>query len=231
MSTDARINASRQNGKLGGPKSDRGLARAAANSTKFGFYAKKPPVLAAEDQRLYEEYRASIFACHQPKNKQEEVIVQQLVNTLWRIDRYETAQEYFIDNEVMNQAKDIASNNPEGIEGDLRISLALHHIISAEHSAFRELQRIIARYHRTQQRLLKQLKDLQGQRFNNPESKPVPEPAPVENEENMENEPRSAEESTVPPIQYIPVLCRANTVEPAPDRNASPPRPAKAMAA
>ncbi len=219
MSSDARINASRENGKLGGPKSDRGRARSAANSTKFGFYSQKPPVLSTESQEFYDNYRAEIFACHQPINKQEEAIVQLLVNTLWRIDRYEAAQEYFIDNEVMAQAGGLEANNPGGIPGDLRMSLALHHVLSAEHGAFRELNRIIARHHRTQQRLLSQLKDLQGPRFNSG-VKPQPEP-----EENSENEPRNAAESTPPVLPVIPVLCRINPD----DRHWQAPAPADVL--
>jgi hypothetical protein len=211
MSSDARINASRQNGKFGGPKSDRGRARSATNATKYGVYARKAPVLSAEDQGFYDQLSAELLATHAPQNRQEEIIVEQLVATLWRLDRYETAQEYFIENEMSEQADGIAEHNPDGIEGDLRISLAIHHIVSAEHSAFRELQRIIARFHRTQQRLLRELKDLQGPRFNKglgpkPAQPPV---APHLQQKNTENEPRSTEESTPPAMPVIATLCRA----------------------
>ncbi len=193
MSSDKRILASRENGKLGGPKTDEGRARSAANSLKHGLYAKRSPVLSTEDQAKYDEFRAEMLLCHQPFGRQEVQIVEQLIENTWRMDRYEAAQEYFLEIEMSNQASGIAGQNPDGISHDLRMSLALHHCLSTKGSAFREHSRLIQRFQRTQQRLLSELKDLQGPRFN-AGAKPA-----RQSPEKSENEPRSAAQSTPPP--------------------------------
>jgi len=203
MSSDARINASRENGKKGGVKTDEGRARSAANALKHGVYAHKySPILSTENADDYHRLRADLIQCHQPANRQEQETVDQLADTGWRINRYEIAQEYFLEHEMSTQAEEIQKLNPDGIPHDLRMSLALHHCLSAQHSAFRELSRLIQRYYRIQQRLLTQLKDLQGPRFGRgPQSEPSPQ------EEIPGNEPRNAEESTSRPKPIAPPLC------------------------
>src|SRR6185369_13650681 len=201
MSSDKRINASRENGKLGGPKSDAGKARSSANALKHGLYSTRPPVLSTEDQAAFDSFRSQLIGCHQPRGAQESITVDQLVQTIWRVERYEVAQEYFLENEMAEQNHAIATNNPAGIPHDLRMSLALHHCISSQSSAFRELSRIIHRLHRTQQRLLDQLRALQGPRFNNggPALEPVEETQPPTEENKKEgNEPSTAPAAPLP---------------------------------
>jgi len=163
---DKRTIASRENGKLGGPKTLEGALRSSANSYKHGLYARRPPVLSTEDRQHYEALTNEFFTFHNPRGIQEIEILGQLVNTTWRYQRYEGCQEWMLELAMADQAPQIAKESADPIPHDARHTLAVHKCLSRLNTPLRELSRLLDRLQRQQQRLLAILKDLQGPRFN-----------------------------------------------------------------
>ncbi len=236
MSSEKRILASRHNGKLGGPKSVDGRLRASANSLKHGLYSKRPPVLSTEKQAEFDALRGEFLDCFSPINAVERELVDQFTNNAWRIRRYQASEELFLEIAMCNQAEKLAAEHPEGLPLDLRSAIALHHCLASKTSAFREHSRLLQRLHRTQQRLLNELQDLQGPRF-----KYGAQPASAPSE-NTENEPTTTRESTPEPspaplapsnsTRWIPIVPPIVLPEPPePSEIANPPVPQRAMAA
>ncbi len=185
---DGRKDTSPENGKLGGVKTDEGKSHSSQNARKHGLYAQKSPVLSTESQACYDRFHDDMVRCHQPRGRQEIEIVEQLIENTWRMDRYQAAQECILEIEMSNQADELAAKYPN-LSLDTRMTLALHACLKAKTGAFREHSRLIQRLQRTQQRLLAELRDLQGPRFNagaksepnHTEQKSENEPNPVEN--------------------------------------------------
>ncbi len=188
---DGRKDTSPENGKLGGVKSDEGKAQSSQNARKHGLYAQKSPVLSTESQACYDRFHDDMVRCHQPRGRQEIEIVEQLIENTWRMDRYQAAQECILEIEMSNQADELAAKYPN-LSLDTRMTLALHACLKAKSGAFREHSRLIQRLQRTQQRLLAELRDLQGPRFN-AAAKSDPKP-----DEKSENEPNPVENPTEP---------------------------------
>jgi hypothetical protein len=139
MSSHARIVASREYGKKGGVKTDAGKARSCLNALKHGMYSQKFPVMSLEDADKYAAFREEIITGFQPLDKPEQVLVDKIAETMWRIDRYENVQELFIDFEINLQLDELEKHN-DGveIEPDLRLALALHECFSSKSSALVE---------------------------------------------------------------------------------------------
>lgn len=189
---DKRTIASRENGKLGGPKTTEGAQRSAANAYKHGLYARKAPVLTTEDRRLYDALAQQLITHHQPKGPQELDLLDQLTDVIWRYHRYESCQEWFLEGMMAKQAPRLAIDEPD-ISKDARHAVGLHGCLTRTNTPFRELSRLLDRLQRAQHRLLSTLKDLQGPRFNTGLEEPAETP------EKHGNEPRTAPESTTPP--------------------------------
>ncbi len=193
MSSDARINASRENGKLGGVKTPEGKERSSRNAFRHGLYAKRPPVLSTEDRAAYDALADSFRAFHQPRGIQEAEIVQQLIDVVWRYQRYEGCQEWMLEMTMSTQADAVARENPNGVPNDARHAIAVNGDLSKAKTSLRELSRLLDRLLRAEQRLLATLKDLQGPRFNTGEPLPQSEP------EKDGNEPRTLDPATSAP--------------------------------
>ncbi len=189
---DGRKDTSPEDGKLGGVKSDEGKAQSSQNARKHGLYAQKSPVLSTESQACYDRFHDDMVRCHQPRGRQEIEIVEQLIENTWRMDRYQAAQECILEIEMSNQADELAAKYPN-LSLDTRMTLALHACLKAKSGAFREHSRLIQRLQRTQQRLLAELRDLQGPRFN-----AGAKSEPSRTDEKSENEPNLQENSTEP---------------------------------
>ena len=69
-----------------GPRTEAGKQRAAMNALKHGLTACSP-VLPTEDRAAYDELRRKFFDDHKPANAIESQLVQELVDTSWRLNR------------------------------------------------------------------------------------------------------------------------------------------------
>ncbi len=70
-----------------GPSSSAGKARSAQNSFKHGLYSKQL-ILPGEDPAEFDELRASLRHEHQPANTTEEILVDELAQSFWRMRRF-----------------------------------------------------------------------------------------------------------------------------------------------
>ena len=69
-----------------GPRTDAGKQRSSLNATKHGLTAQTV-VLPSEDPAQYEAHRAQFFDEYQPATPTETQLVQELVDTSWRLNR------------------------------------------------------------------------------------------------------------------------------------------------
>src|SRR5689334_2459220 len=69
-----------------GPRTDAGKQRSSLNATKHGLTAQTV-VLPSEDPAQYESHRRQFFDEHQPATPTETQLVQELVDTAWRLNR------------------------------------------------------------------------------------------------------------------------------------------------
>ena len=69
-----------------GPRTDAGKQRSSLNATKHGLTAQTV-VLPSEDPTQYEAHRAQFFDEYQPATPTETQLVQELVDTAWRLNR------------------------------------------------------------------------------------------------------------------------------------------------
>ncbi len=84
---DPRTRVNRANAQHStGPRTEAGKQRAAMNSLKHGLTACSP-VLPTEDRAAYDEHRRRFFDDHKPANAIESQLVQELVDTSWRLNR------------------------------------------------------------------------------------------------------------------------------------------------
>jgi hypothetical protein len=87
MPTPSQIRANRANSeKSTGPTSAAGKARSSRNSFQHGLYSKQL-VLPNEDPAELDRLRASLRAEHQPLNTTEDILVNELAETFWRLRR------------------------------------------------------------------------------------------------------------------------------------------------
>ena len=88
--TEAQSDASRQNGKLSeGPVTPEGKAASSANSVKHGLFAKNTVLLKDEDPAEYETFCQQIRDNYIANSEFQVMLVQQLCNTQWRMQRCE----------------------------------------------------------------------------------------------------------------------------------------------
>jgi hypothetical protein len=100
MSSPAKINANRANAQLStDPRTEEGKTRSAKNSLKHGLTARHV-VLTNEDRLEYEELRAQLISEHQPVGTQELLLVTQIVDSFWRMQRAKLMETAALDNEI-----------------------------------------------------------------------------------------------------------------------------------
>src|SRR4051812_30452873 len=87
MSTRAQRRANRQNSLAStGPRSDRGKQIAASNAIRHGLTSKQV-VLNTESLQEYDALHAGLRNSHQPANEQEELLVKEIADCSWRLQR------------------------------------------------------------------------------------------------------------------------------------------------
>jgi hypothetical protein len=69
-----------------GPRTDPGKSRSALNALRHGLTAASP-VLPSEDRASYESHRRQFFDEYQPATPTETQLVQELIDTSWRLNR------------------------------------------------------------------------------------------------------------------------------------------------
>jgi hypothetical protein len=87
VSTPSQIAANQANAQLStGPRSAEGKAVARQNSTKHGLTGKFL-LIAGEDPDEYQTHMEDYFAQHDPATMDEQFLVKQMANAMWRLNR------------------------------------------------------------------------------------------------------------------------------------------------
>jgi hypothetical protein len=97
MTTEKKIAANRRNAqKSTGPKSGRGKSLARFNALKSGLYAASR-LLPGEDHGAYRRLSKRLLERFQPTDPIEELIVDQILSNIWRIQRLERAERAYLE--------------------------------------------------------------------------------------------------------------------------------------
>lgn len=87
MSTDSQIRANRANAELStGPKSTEGKAKCSLNAVKTGL-SGRTVLLPTDDAAAYQQYLDRILAEHKPATEAQQLLVQSIADTCWRLLR------------------------------------------------------------------------------------------------------------------------------------------------
>ena len=106
MSTEAQINANRQNAqKSTGPKTAEGKAAVSQNAVKHGLFAAEA-VISVENPAEYELYREQFLAELLPIGMLESMLAERIVSLGWRLQRAERIQNEVIDNTIETYVTD-----------------------------------------------------------------------------------------------------------------------------
>ena len=97
MSTEAQINANRQNAqKSTGPVTEQGKAAVSQNALKHGLFAVRD-VIPTESQQEFELMREQMLAQLAPAGAVESMLAQRAISLAWRLKRAETMQSQAIE--------------------------------------------------------------------------------------------------------------------------------------
>jgi hypothetical protein len=89
MATTAQTLANRNNAQLStGPKTTQGIENSKLNATKHGLCGKQI-VIQGEDATAYDELRASLIDAYKPVNELEAMLVENIAQSYWRLQRAE----------------------------------------------------------------------------------------------------------------------------------------------
>ncbi len=153
MITPAKLAANRRNAQLStGPKTPEGQARSAQNATKHGLFAQNP-VLPTEKPDEYQAVRQQFFDELQPEGILETVLVERIINAVWRMRRFGQIEAEMLGLEF-NRLEESEEN---------RLGLAFVRRESTDHQLGR-LYRYEMALERSMYRALKELAQLQAAR-------------------------------------------------------------------
>ena len=192
MSSAAQIAANLTNSRLStGPNTETGKQTAAANSLKHGLTSKRV-VIPGEDPAAFEQLRAEMHADWKPATNQEAVLVEQIAQHAWRLERarrVETASfQAFMPN-LQATPKVVKGGRIEMLptDPDEAMAAAFH----ANAKAFDNLRRYETAIERSYYKAIAELRKLQAERrqqqshptgsVSQKQPEPVKQPAPYQN--------------------------------------------------
>jgi hypothetical protein len=108
MSSTAKLEANRANArKSTGPRTEQGKRESARNAVKHGLTARHL-VLSIEEQSDFDQLRSDLIAEHQPAGTQEFLLVTQIADAFWRLQRIRSIETATIERQL-----DVESADPE----------------------------------------------------------------------------------------------------------------------
>ena len=136
MATPAQSIANRSNAQSStGPRTTAGIEACKHNATKHGLTGKQI-VIRGEDAEAYDTLRAQLIADHDPANELEAMLVEQIAQNWWRLERARRIESKMFD-----------------LYGDVE---------AYEHKGFLNLQRQLARVERAWDKAVRDLARLQA---------------------------------------------------------------------
>ena len=127
MPSERQREANRRNGRLGGPKSQRGKRRSRMNSLRHGLTSTTLVVLPEEDGREYEEILCGFRESLKPCGAFEDALVARLAQTHWRGLRSRRVETGMLDITAASQrdlARQVVEDCPEHLDPHKAIGVA-----------------------------------------------------------------------------------------------------------
>src|SRR6202158_947249 len=148
--------------KSHGPTTPEGPAAVPHNALKHGFTAAEIILPTVEEKIDFEQFRAAFEAEHQPVGPTEEVLVEDIVVSRWRLNRIRKMQPGFFAMEL-DRLKESREKYFSHLDGQAHLAQAI------DHDAFHEdvlgkMSRYEGRFERTFYKALKELQRLQALR-------------------------------------------------------------------
>jgi hypothetical protein len=103
MTSTEQIKANKENGKLGGVKTDEGKSVSKYNAIKHGILTKDM-VLEDEDENELIEFGRKIRSELKPANEMELLMVDRIIANSWRLKRALKAEREMIEHDMQNEA-------------------------------------------------------------------------------------------------------------------------------
>ena len=175
MSSLRKIEANRENGKLGGPRTPEGKTKSALNSIKHGL-AGNTLLLTNESRPMYNDLLDVFIDRFQPADNVELELVVEMVNARWRLRRSLSIETAMIDLQMDDQEDDIAKDRGK-VDELVRVAIAFKSL--AEGRGLDLLGRYEARSRRHYEKALAELRALQAERNAKEPKQDPPAPVPV----------------------------------------------------
>jgi len=189
MSSQQRIDASRKNGALGGPKTPKGKAVSSRNACKHPYR-----VLSTEDHVTLDQIYRALCDEWLPISYTETLILEELSLVALQIKRISYIEAWLLEREMSVQEMENERLFPDGLGHEFRTTLAFRGCVQDSQS-LEHVQRDRARLHRLRNRSIKLLMDLKQGRNPGAANSPA---APEQITQNSPNEPTN-------PIESAPV--------------------------
>jgi hypothetical protein len=185
MSTNAQINANRENAKLStGPTSQAGSERSSQNATRHG-YTGQTLVLTPEEAEAYAAHVATYMNRHQPLVAEHRQLIQQLADADWGVHQIFTSQTAQISlmNILTRQLSEAGADAASIIKSSAQCARTLATLTSYENRKRRTSKAIEEKLDEIYQRITEEL-EAANSAANSKETKPEPEigfvhPTPV----------------------------------------------------
>jgi hypothetical protein len=165
MTTDAQINANRENAqKSTGPVTAEGKAAVSQNAVKHGLFAVQD-VVTTESQAEFDAMREQMLADLAPAGAVESVLAQRVISLVWRLKRAETMQtqavEEMVESHIIHEQVSLGRQKPK----DPRYApeyLVLGRIAKRDWSASRLIERLFEYERRIENSLYKTIAKLRA---------------------------------------------------------------------
>src|SRR5579883_827115 len=162
MPTQAQIQANQANAQLStGPKTEEGKAKVSLNAVKSGLTGATV-LLPTDDATLYEKHVAETRATWNPANHREEVLVQLITDTEWRLMRVASIESGII-TLARRKLSGLFEDEPEHIrlsmidaQIDETCARQLHNLHLQENRLARRLEKCIAELRQLQSERIKE---------------------------------------------------------------------------
>ena len=148
-----RLAANRKNAALStGPRTAAGKARSRLNALKHGAYATL--CLEDEDQTRYKALLLDLLAEYQPRGFEERLLVEEIARTLWRKNRFESAEGLVISSYRYAVIDGVEEKGDVGLalQQDTASYGVVWRCLAAEEVLDRRLWRLFSRLRKVQKR-------------------------------------------------------------------------------
>jgi hypothetical protein len=163
MISERQQDANRRNAaKSHGPITPEGRAAVRHNALKHGFTAAEIVLPTVEEQIDFEQFRAAFEAEHQPVGPTEEVLVEDIVVSRWRLNRIRKMEPGFFALGLQGR-KSVREELYSNLDGQAHLADVLSHD-AFEDDTYGKMSRYEGRFERSFYKALKELQRLQALR-------------------------------------------------------------------